>query len=656
MFSEPVTALQVFSLSGLGLIGLTAVPPIRKSKHLKQALILGIVVLCVFSIGYFVGTISAQTGTITVEPGSFAETASYVVWTDGTYVYAKNGKTGAIEFSGTDAASVIQSALNALTSGRTWKEKVVLKGEFVLNSMINLTSYLHLELQGSLKLANNKDVTMLYGAGLTHLEISGGIMDGNSPNQTPPPTLWGLTKGAIIGLDNCTNVIIRDIFAKNARLWALWLERCENFVVSNINFDTGVVVSDGVTGRNQDGLHIVSCRRGVINGLYGIVGDEFFGVSANYAKGETSEIVATNIAGKSRSGHMVYLRPADENAVIRDVSMSNVATKDVGISAIRIFAIYSGAVVKHVTINGVNVEGWGSCPEDPGGPAVHVYGSPGLIEKIMVEASVGTPSSLTSSTAVRRYSVQVYGARDSVFQFRIYDVKSEARGLDIVNSDRNVFYVSGDYVNTNKTLWDFIRLTDSNYNRLYIDLRGGLRGVYLAGTSTHNIIRGSSFGATSASIAEASTADYNDIRFCQVDMPISKAGSNTIVKDNIGYDTENFKVTGVSISVGTGGAYGSASAVQTPSGRVTYPRVKITWGGTFGTGETVTVKVEAVYTDGSTAYIEKSATTTGSLWLTDDDIISLITQGKDIVKLNVYAKTNLSSTTVTVTVDAYGKA
>jgi hypothetical protein len=137
---------------------------------------------------------------------------------------------------------------------------------------------------------------------------------------------------------------------------------------------------------------------------------------------------------------------------------------------------------------------------------------------------------------------------------------------------------------------------------------------------------------------------------------IAKYGANTVVKGNIGYDTESFKVTGLSVAVGTGNAYGSASAITTLSGRVTYPRVKITWGGTFGTGETVTVKVEAVYTDGTTAYVEKSATATGSIWLTDDDVLSLITQGKDIVKLNVYAKTNLSSTTVTVTVDAYGKA
>jgi hypothetical protein len=75
------------------------------------------VVLCVFSVGYFVGLTVAQTGTITIEPNSFQTEASYIIFTDGTTIYARNGTTGAIDYSGTDASTVIQSAINALTNG-----------------------------------------------------------------------------------------------------------------------------------------------------------------------------------------------------------------------------------------------------------------------------------------------------------------------------------------------------------------------------------------------------------------------------------------------------------------------------------------------------------------------------------------------------------
>ena len=127
-----------------------------------------------------------------------------------------------------------------------------------------------------------------------------------------------------------------------------------------------------------------------------------------------------------------------------------------------------------------------------------------------------------------------------------------------------------------------------------------------------------------------------------------------IIRDNLGYPTDTFKSTGLSIPVGTGDAYGSAKTVLSPSGAIRYFKAKINVGGTFGTNETVTVKVEAVYPDGTTAYVEKSFTATGSYWLTDDDILALTKDASTILRLNLYAKTNLSSTSVTISVDVYG--
>lgn len=44
-------------------------------------------------------------------------TADYIIFKDGNYVCAKNGKTGKIEFKDTNAASVIQNTINVLDSG-----------------------------------------------------------------------------------------------------------------------------------------------------------------------------------------------------------------------------------------------------------------------------------------------------------------------------------------------------------------------------------------------------------------------------------------------------------------------------------------------------------------------------------------------------------
>jgi len=195
---------------------------------------------------------------------------------------------------------------------------------------------------------------------------------------------------------------------------------------------------------------------------------------------------------------------------------------------------------------------------------------------------------------------------------------------------------------------------------------GGYNAIEIA-SSSHVVVGNHVLGDNEAGspmanylIYEQDDADWNVITNNRLQIWVTggvrKVGPNTIAKNNAGYFTENFKVTGVSVSVGTGGAYGSAVNITSLSGVITYPRVKITWGGTFGSGETVTVQITAVYTDSSTVSITKSATATGSTWLTDDDIEALIAQGKDITRLQVSASSNLSSTSVTVTVDAYGKA
>jgi hypothetical protein len=67
-------------------------------------------------------------------------TASYVVWVDGATYYAKNGHTGAVT-SNANAATLFTSVFAGLTPGRTWYEKVVCKGTFMVWASIDIPSY-----------------------------------------------------------------------------------------------------------------------------------------------------------------------------------------------------------------------------------------------------------------------------------------------------------------------------------------------------------------------------------------------------------------------------------------------------------------------------------------------------------------------------------
>jgi len=112
-----------------------------------------------------------------------------------------------------------------------------------------------------------------------------------------------------------------------------------------------------------------------------------------------------------------------------------------------------------------------------------------------------------------------------------------------------------------------------------------------------------------------------------------------------------------SIPVGVNGAYGDRTNVIDCSSYLAAlrtPKVKVEWGGTFGSGETVTVKVIFHFIDDGEAYVEKSATAVGGVWLSDDDYFNLYPSFRAITAILAQAKTNLSSTSVTVTVKVYG--
>ena len=102
--------------------------------------------------------------------------ASYIISTDGTTIYAKNGTTGAIDYSGTNAATVINAALTNLSPIRTWMESIKIIGEYTTTASLNIQSNTIVKIDGQINQGYNGHLITISGDNIT---IIGGKLVGN---------------------------------------------------------------------------------------------------------------------------------------------------------------------------------------------------------------------------------------------------------------------------------------------------------------------------------------------------------------------------------------------------------------------------------------------------------------------------------------------
>jgi len=99
------------------------------------------------------------------------QVAKYLIFNKSGAIFWKDLSTGQIRETSSDAVKVINWALDNLTSGRTWKETVVLKGTFIITQKILLPSYTILDLsEAKIIQANNTN-------------IDGGLIENKDPTS-----------------------------------------------------------------------------------------------------------------------------------------------------------------------------------------------------------------------------------------------------------------------------------------------------------------------------------------------------------------------------------------------------------------------------------------------------------------------------------------
>ena len=214
---------------------------------------------------------SQAVGTTDVAP------ASYIVENNAGTITAYHCNTGSVDYSGSSAATVIQQALNGLTPNRTWKEKVVLKGNFTLSDTsspqeLSIPSYTILEIQGSLKLAtlpsNITSMHMLYVYNATDVDIIGGVLNGNRTGQGA-----NFAYGDAIVINGSERVVVQSTRMTNTRQWGIYVyegnrNKFFGVVTDNCGWDGIAVEGANNMAVDNEFYSVTSHDNGLANDAY----------------------------------------------------------------------------------------------------------------------------------------------------------------------------------------------------------------------------------------------------------------------------------------------------------------------------------------------------------------------------------------------------
>lgn len=118
-----------------------------------------------------------------------------------------------------------------------------------------------------------------------------------------------------------------------------------------------------------------------------------------------------------------------------------------------------------------------------------------------------------------------------------------------------------------------------------------------------------------------------------------------------------FKSENVDVPVGLNGQFGENKSIQFRPLRIFSFNPKFEVTGSFSNNETVTVRIRLEYLDNTiSSSVSRTFTSSGALWLSDDEIMQLFPSQNIIWTIWVDAKSSSSSNDATVKVSGYGSA
>jgi len=326
------------------------------------------------TIGILIGTMityASNPSPSYLSGGIYAGAPSYTVFNEGSTYYAKNAY-GAIDYSGINATTIIQNALDGLTSGRTWKEKVLLQGYFVITETIDLPSYVSIELDGNMTLADNTNKDMIECNTTVHTDWVGGVLSGNHQAQTSGKgmdlnnfcygtiknvffyefeesaielsAISGETEGVIIHENvfrgNKGSAIKTESNVKDSSFCYNRMEDLTSFGIACTGLLTSIIGFNTISAEVQSGISLSSCNDNVV------IGNDVDSCGQNGIQIVSSNLMPNSVVGNTLYNNVWHGIVIDDsnNTVVSDNICYTNGYDGINIQGASMFNVISGNI------------------------------------------------------------------------------------------------------------------------------------------------------------------------------------------------------------------------------------------------------------------------------------------------------------------------
>jgi parallel beta-helix repeat protein len=168
----------------------------------------------------------------------------YVTYGDGTNYQIQNCTSGQFIYQSTNGSNTINFAFGNLTIGRTWKEPVIVLGNYTTDVSISIPSQSQALLYCYIRKAASNNYSIIDLNTVSDVEIDGGTLDGNRANQSPPGTGSLLQE---INITNCQRVTVSGVTGLNAGNSFIWMGGSSGCIISrnyiNNTYNDGISLS-----------------------------------------------------------------------------------------------------------------------------------------------------------------------------------------------------------------------------------------------------------------------------------------------------------------------------------------------------------------------------------------------------------------------------